>query len=492
MTHSPNEPSNSSRALSSLRRIWRSVLLVITLFASFGSHDALAGDGPIVVAKFQGAKEKSIRELVIQLLRADGYDVVSDADSPNLNPQGGDAEFIEAAKKGGYRAFILGSTELDAKSWATSITVREGKSGKTIGSIVIESGWYPGLQKALKQRLMSHISGPLSTAEAPDKETAKAAPVVVEEPKAAPPPPKEEPKAEPKQEPAEEQPEAEEKEQSTNESVELDESPTPTTKKRDPFNNLELDAGGLFVQRAWVISDSLSGTLDGPISPTHDASMMGIRVGAVIYPIGFFSKSFMRHVGIEGTFLRSLYGQTPLLGQQGESDSRDTVFQEYTASLRGRIPAGPVQIGIFGGIGAQSLTLAGEKIIAALPDANYKFFRAGVDLAVPFSKALSAKAGFAYRATYTLGKDPGQVEGPDWFPNARGKAIELLIQGDYAFSKTWALRLGGFMSRYALAFNPDATEVRLAARRKDPAPPVAGGAVDLYAGGTITAVLTLQ
>jgi hypothetical protein len=452
-------------------------------------------EGPIVVAEFDGAKKQSIRDLVVDLLRAEGYEVVSEPDAPRLSAS--DAQFVEVAKKGGYRAFVLGNTELDKKAWSTSITIREGKTGKAIGSVVIESGWYPGLQKALKSRLISHVSGPLNSAEAPPKATPKATPVVLTEEKPRPAPQEPEPE-EPAQtkEKAEEAAVAEEAEEEQSEAesqpAEPEDKPNYSRGKSERFNNLELDAGMLFVQRAWVISDSLSGTLDGPISPTHDVSMMGIKVGGAIYPVGFASKSFARHIGIEGTFLRSFYGQTPLLNAQGGDDTRDTIFQEYTASLRGRIPAGSLQIGVFGGVGGQSLTLAGEKEIAALPDADYGFFRGGVDLMVPFNKSFSAKGGFAYRATYTLGKDPAQIQDELWFPKARSKAIEVTLQADYALSKQWALRLGGFLSRYALAFNPDPASVQVSARANNPSPPIAGGAVDLYAGGTLSAVFMLQ
>lgn len=488
MAHSRNDAGKS----------WglRALTFALTLMAAVVALGALApktafagGSGPIVVAEFEGAKKQSIRDLVVDLLRDEGYDVVSTSEAPDSSAS--ESQFVEMAKKGGYRAFVLGSTELDKKSWATSITIREGKSGKIISSVVIESGWYPGLQKALRQRLVSHVSTPLNSAEAPAKETPKPAAVVLEEekPKAA--KAKEEPAAveEAKEEP-ETQPEPEEDEE--REPAQPEDKPNYTRPKSDPFNNFELDAGPLFVQRSWVISDSLSGTLDGPISPTHDVSMMGLKLGLAIYPLGFATKSFARHIGLEGTYARSLYGETPLLDAQGVDDSRPTVFQEYTANLRGRIPAGPAQIGVFAGVGGTSLTLDGEKVIAALPDVDYGFFRGGADVQFAFNKSLSAKVGFGYRATYTLGKDAQQIQGPEWFPKARSKGFDVSLQADYAFSKQWGLRIGGFMSRYATAFNPDIASIAQAARANSPAPPIAGGAIDLYAGGTASIVLMLQ
>jgi hypothetical protein len=474
---------NNRRFTDWLRRLrWALTLLVCCSAWGYpgSAHSEPAGE--IVVAEFQGSKSKSLRQLVVDLLRAEGYSLVADGAAPTVNPAGDNEHFISLAKQGQLRAFVLGSTELDTKTWATTITVREGKTGKVLSSAVIESGWYPGLQKALKQRLVSHISGALGSAEAPEKEDAKpVAPVVAAEPSPQKDPAKEPPPAPAKAEPAPVK---------AREDAALDKGPT-YQKPKDRLNALEIDLGPLFTQRAWVISDPLPGAVDGPLSPNHDATMLGLQLGATFYPAGFSTKSFWRNIGLQLNYQRTFYGQTPILGAEGE-ESRDTTLQEIAGALRVRIPLGSLQLGVLAGFGLHSLTLAGEKVIAALPDTNYRFYRAGGDVRFEMTRDLSAKLGLAFRGVLNVGDDAGQVQGPEWFPGTKAVGLDGTLNVDYAFSKVWGLRLGGLLTRYVMAFDPDPAAIGAAASSGDPAPPIAGGASDMYVGGYLSALVTLQ
>src|SRR5690606_37648775 len=139
-----------------------------------------------------------------------------------------------------------------------------------------------------------------------------------------------------------------------------DEKPAPASKgkQRGP-SSLDLEVGTLFVHRDWRISDSLGNAYDGPVSPEHYSSLFGAQGKLRIYPTGLAGDtSVFRHVGLEGAFARTFVGNT-MVPDSVTNPERVSIFQEFTAGLRVRVPAGPVELGLFGGIGRQDLSVAG-------------------------------------------------------------------------------------------------------------------------------------
>ncbi len=490
-----NNPMRSTAKLSAVL-----TALLALCVATLWSGVAFAGD--VVVAQFEGAKPDGVRDIVVEVLTDAGYDVESPGAAPSVDPAGSDSYFVGLAEDGGYKAFVTGYTSLKSNGWTTSITVRDGASGSVIGKVAIKSGWYPGLQKALRKQLKQRIDGPLSRAKAPAGagKASKASKEPEPKPKKIEPPEEEEEAAEEEEAPPEEEEPAttEEEEEETRVSI-SDDGPTPPPSMRDRLKKdpllpaLDLDVGGLMVYRKWRVEDALQGAPDGPLSPLHYVTLGGAKVSAQLYPLAFSkSKSFARHIGLEASFGRTFVGDTVLVDAATE-DRRKTTFQEVTGGLRARIPAGTARFGIFAGAGLQKLTIEGEKRLAAQPDANYTFYRAGADAAIALmKKTLTIELSGAFRGILKMGDATGQIQGDRWFPDATGSGVDGRLEVSYLLSDMFAVRLGGTVARYALAFNLDPQDVADAGAAGQSAPPVAGGATDLYAGGDLSIALLLQ
>jgi hypothetical protein len=473
--------------------------LAVALLAFAVPQPAFAQGAAIVVAEFQGAKKDGVREIVVEVLTDAGHVVANSA--LDIDHAGSETYYADLAQEGGYRAFLTGHTSLKQSGWTTSITVRDGKTGGVIGKVAIDSSWYPGLQKALRTRLMARLKGPLERARAPEgagksaqppqekpaATESESEPAAVQElgtdeaePEPAPRPAKERKS----KKPARAAPPSESR-------AEDDGSRKSAAPKSRWSPSLELAVGPLFVYRRWTISDPLPGSLDGPLSPLHFVSLTGARATLSVFPFELADHDgVLRYLGIGLGFGRTFIGTTPVVAAAGSD--RQTTFQELTADLRVRIPLGSVRLGVFGGVGLQDLVVAGEKVLAPQPDAAYRFFRVGADLLFPFGDSFAVKAGGAYRGVLTLGDAPGEIQSRAWFPNAKGSGAEGRLELTYAFSKTIGVAVAGTLLHYAVAFNPDRNALAEFAAAGDPAPPIAGGAVDWYRGGDATLTVSLD
>jgi hypothetical protein len=318
---------NASRVASWLKLLCGLLTLAI-------SPAALADSGAFVVAEFQGAKPMGIRERVVELMRGEGYELVDDADIPAVDAAESDSHFAGAAREGGHRGFVLGYTSMKSNGWTTSITVRDGKTGEVLGKTSIGAGWYPGLLKALDQKLMSRIGGSLDKARSPEPSAAAKPAAESDEPEAE--------ATKPASEDDWSEDEAAASEADDEPRASLDESDVQEavkrhrkkSKRRDPA--LLLDAGGLFLQRQWSLVDPVAGPGDGPILASHDVPMFGIQGSLGLYPVAFFSDSFLRHVGFTLGYQRSYKARTTLPSTPNRE--RATLFEEFDVGGRIRIP----------------------------------------------------------------------------------------------------------------------------------------------------------
>lgn len=462
---------------------------VVTGWAFSTVPASAANQNPIVVAEFQGAKKSGVRLRVVELLRRAGYVIASESESPDIDPSASSAKFTELAESGGFAAFVMAHTDMSAKGWKTSFTIREGRSGAVIGNASLGAGWYPGLLQTLDRRLLERISGPLDRAQAPEgKGASTPSPAPVQEDvegdsqresneqaasEEAEPEKEERLKAAEAVEGEPEEPRADRAQEARLE----DDLHRHSRTRRNRRTSLEVEIGPLVVQRQWALSDPVAGRNRGPILNTQDAPLFGAAASFVVYPIGLFSSSFLQHLAVEGAVQRSLVGKSEF---PGAAEARATTHQLLIGSLRVRVPAGTTRFGIFGGVGVHTLAIAGEKRIAAIPDASYRFLRAGADVSFALSRHLFAGGGLAYRAVLGFGDRQGEIANDAWFADATGAGLDANVHLALSLSRAWQLRLGGAATRYALDFNPSLAAIDRAAAAGDVAPPIVGGATDSY------------
>lgn len=442
-----------------LRFFWLTPLLLLA--PGFASAS-------VVVAEFQGVKKQSIRELVIELLKDDGVDVIAIDEAPEVAPGAGEWAFQDIAKAGGHRAFVMGYTSMAKSGWTTSLTVRDGKTGAVLGKSEISASWYPGLQKALRQNVADRLRGYLERAQAPGGKSESSD---FDAPDAA--------RAEPRENDAW----SEEGEFRSDDAFWL--AGDQILEEEEDFEEVDpqwpallLDVGGGVLERRWVIHDGLRSPYDGPLLLGHIVTLASGDVRLRFFPAALGGAKVWQHVGLEGSYGRSVAGSTSAFDQQ-----RETLLERYQGALVARIPLGMVSnFALSAGYAVESLRVAGEKQTVALPDAVYRSVRAGGTLEFPIAGPVSAALGGAYRYVLESGRGAGEIQGQAWFPSTRASAAEGFAELSYAIGEHWRLRVSGQMVRYVLDFrvSPDGLGVTEAP------PPIAGGAVDRYFGGSLS------
>jgi len=491
LLHSDDDKRRTPTAIDCRRATLRCLMLLCGLFIVLAAGGASASEGALVVAEFQGAKPIGVRERVVELLRGDGYALVDDMDIPMVHPDEGDDHFVRLARDGGYRGFVLGYTSMKSNGWTTSITVRDGRTGAVLGKTSIGAGWYPGLLKALDKKLLDRIGGFLDKAEAPEQSASA-------KPESDPEPEPEETREDPPMSHDEKWDEdgafADEEDDDASGSVDDDDVQDALSrhrgkdKRHDPA--LIVDGGALFVQRQWSLVDPVAGPGDGPILASHDVPMFGIQAAVALYPVAFFSKSFLRHLGVTVGYQRSYKARTTLPATPDKE--RATLFEELDIGGRIRIPISDMTLGLVAGGGAQALSVAGVNAANPHPDPVYQYWYAGLDYGLPLTPSLSLEAALLYRGVTTTGEEYGQIQAPEWFPDTTGSGFGGNLDGIFMFNKWVGARLGTHFMRYALDFNPNLERLQEAADAGEPAPPIVGGATDLYWGLDLSLVITVE
>lgn len=448
--------------------VWRVARWWVASLICFWLSAPSLAMGSVVVAEFQGVKKQGIRELVIEALKDDGVDVVPIDEAPAVDPGAGDWAFQDIAKSGGHRAFVLGYTSMAKSGWTTSLTVRDGNTGAVLGKSDVSANWYPGLQTALREQVAQRLRGHLRRAEAPSRTSSGPPGVAASEDSFS------------------------EGEQTgswgAGESISDNAfwlAGDPILEEEEDFEDVEptwpallLDLGGGALERRWVIHDGLRSPYDGPLLEAHRATLADGSVRLRFFPAALANVGVWQHLGLEGAYGRSVGGRT-----QAPDGERETLLERYHGALLVRVPMGMVSnFTLSAGYAVESLRVAGEKTVVALPDAAYRAVRAAGTLEFPIAGPVSAAVGAAYRYVLESGRGSGEIQAEAWFPSTRASAAEGFAELSYAFGEHWRLRLSGEMVRYVLDFRLSPERVGTAA----PPPPVAGGAVDRYFGGTLS------
>jgi hypothetical protein len=215
-----------------------------------------------------------------------------------------------------------------------------------------------------------------------------------------------------------------------------------------------------------------------------------ILAGLRFYPAALFSDGLLSHVGLTGRYELGIATGTAYT-ESGVTTALDTASATWQAGLRGRLPIGDHELGMFAEYGSHAFVLRGDenyappKPYALVPDTTYTYLRTGMDLRLYFGKVLLG-AHFAPRFLQSLKEvDLKNV----WFPGATGSGLDFGLMGGYRLLPFLSVVGGAEVLRYGFDFNgrPDCTT--------NPAPPrcpVAGGATDTYISGWLAAMFHLD
>jgi hypothetical protein len=193
-----------------------------------------------------------------------------------------------------------------------------------------------------------------------------------------------------------------------------------------------------------------------PAAPVAD---LGMR----IYPLAFVSKGWASNLGLD------LHGQLAfgLNSETSDGTSYSTKYNEYDASLVGRVPLGPHDLHFLAGYKGQNFTMddAGATEEAPVADVQYSGgrFGAGGRFVLTKAVALGFDAAYIYLFSY------GELASDAWFPNTTGGGIEGQLFADIRLYKALDARLFASYQRNFFDFHSRVSDTR-----------VAGGAVDEY------------
>lgn len=473
-----------------IRVVWVGLLLCC-------SGTALAQENStLLVPAFQGSKPQGLRDLAVELLIAEGFDVVELEVTPTLTNKASNDSVASAARRLRARAVVIALTELTKRDWKSVFTVRDGESGKTLGKFEIVGATLPGLQKAYKRDLVAELlplvsaasggAGPVAAANAPEPKPEPKPEPATEPAKAQEPAPQpardEEPKAdEPADEPAEESGEA------------SDEGEAAANEKddQDKAEALVLHVGPAFLMRSWKIHDPLTNANDGPLLAAHSVPSFGLHAALRLYPAAFANQPIVRHLGLWVDYARSFGAKTGVENVTDDPDdaTRATTIQSLLVGLHARFPLGPVQLGVLGAYGLDSLSLEGSKADVAIPDVSASSVRAALTLDVNIGSSTRVALVGGYRIALGFGGDEGQLQAPEWFKNTAGGAIDGRLEVRQMFTDMFGMSLGGGLTHYVLDFGVAPEHVQEAEDADLPSPPIAGGATDTYTSIDVNAVV---
>jgi hypothetical protein len=488
--------------------VFRRVLpLCAALLAGIASttsvpRDAMAAKQakvPIAVGTFAGPQAAKIRKKVMDVLRKSGSYEVTDAE--DLKPGGSTASYAKMAQALGANALIVGVV---SKRFNLTLTVY-GSNGARVDAVEVAGGGGSfSLLKKVENELEITIADPI--AKAKPGGGAKSAPE--EAPKGK--------KAEPESADDEEEPELGEEGESEppveGEEAEADgdtgdESEGDTADVADPpsehaqpgLRPLEVTAGLRGYSRQFEYTDIRPNT-DASGTALHDYSLPlapAILATLRFYPGALFRNDAWSHIGLTARYEFGIATATQY-SQKLPPDGRPLVTELTTSSaawqvgLRGRLPLGTHEVGMFAEYGTHTFILQGDeayappKPYALVPDSKYTFIRTGIDAQFRFGKVLLG-AHVAPRFLQSVADI--DLEGV-WFPGATGSGLDAGLMGGYSVLPFLGIVGGVDALRYGFDLNgkPDC-----------PAPPnnplrcvVAGGATDTYISGWLGVMLHLD
>jgi len=468
---------------------------------------AKAAKQPIGVGGFSGPQATKVRARVLKVLRESGSYEVTEVE--DVKPGASAQTYQNMAQGIAADAIVVGTV-----SQSANLTIGVyGTNGARVDAIQIKGGTFPKLYKAIDNEVEIAVADPLERAHSGGKgAAAAAAPAAAAPAAAAAKGGDDEDEDEPPAKPAKPAAKAAVAKEDTEEAVESDESSeAPSSDDSDDSSSSEAPAEsekglrplelGLGI-RAYNRNFKYTGQTyaDPYANPPRTLYPYSLAIAPTIwlagrfYPGALFTNGPLSHIGIQ---FRYEYGfATTANYSQPANNGTNAVIQtqlktkasEYQIGLRGRVPIGPHELGIFGLYGNHSFVLAGDEDpnkgttapYAVVPDVHYHYLRFGLDARLYFSK-LMIGAQVAPRFLTSMKEiDKGGV----WFPGATGSGLDLGATAGWQLLP-WLMPAVGFdMVRYGFDFNNTPISPKQTV--------VAGGATDTYISGWVGAFATFD
>jgi hypothetical protein len=417
----------------------------------------------VAVGRIEGPQGDATRKRVLKELKSSGQYEITDAE--DLKPGGSKGSYASMAQALQVEAIIVGKVTRKRELTLSVI----GPDGNLIEDVKLNGGGsQKGLDKAVDNELEIAIAGPLG---------AKGAKAAAEEEA----PPEDEEDAAPPGAGAVAAGGGEGEDEEEAEPATEEEAPAESEKGRRP---LEFLLGARLYNRSFAYQDLRV----GQVYPYKLAIAPSIVASTRIYPFAFFRDDVLSNLGIMaslevGIGTTTNYQQQQMMGPP-VTYQLDNGTSEWQAGLRGRLPLGESELGIFGLYGAHSFVLVGdegttpEKVLPdpLVPDVDYRFLRFGFDARLRVRK-LSVGAHFGARFLTSIHNVDQEYW---WFPGAQGSGIDFGINAAYQILNFMDIAAGADYIRYAFNFNgiPDN-----AGQPGSTAQKIAGGATDIYLSG---------
>jgi hypothetical protein len=461
-----------------------------------------AAKQPIGVGAITGSQGAKVRTKLLKLLRASGSYEVTDVEDvkPGASPQ-----VIQSMAQGtGSEAIVVGNV---SKSVNLTLSVY-GANGARIDSITVKGGTFPKLFKAVDNEVEIAIADPLARARSGGGQPKAAAPPPAPKtkPKLAPgeaedeeeieledtakpkkgkgkpaPAPAPKTKDKPKAGKGGDELESEDVDTTTGKPIDGEEEPddgaepeAPTEPSKPGLRPLELQAG----LRGVIRKFAYTGQTSPGLVPYNGAVVPTLVVAARFYPGALWSDGALSNIGIVGRFELG-FGGTTEYTEGGANGTPKVVVplktnaSEYQLGLRGRLPLGPLELGVSAVYGNQTFTIGGDENplkspYAVVPDVHYHYIRVGLDARAYISKLIVGAHLSPRFLTSMKELDKGRV----WFPGAKGSGLDFGVMLGWRFLPWLAPAAGLDLVRYGFDFNNLPT---------NPAPRVvAGGATDTF------------
>jgi hypothetical protein len=409
-----------------------------------------------LILKFEGTRADTIRERVRKALTKDGIAMAPEDLQGDRKFAGAPGEYVVFGQETGVRAFIQGTVTGTSKNWSVALTVRSAKTGGVVGEAELSAKNLPALLREIDEKATEVLGTPLSKTErAPSP---KPAPTVELAP-----------------------------DFSADGEDDADDGKLPSP--------LELNLGVAFMVRNLSYTDPLADAYNFPLVPHENVGLVAPVGELRWYPGAHILRGVIAHIGIDVAFRRSLIGNTVAFGADFP-----TTFTEFLFGIRGRFPLKRGELGVYAGLGSQSLEIqddnkqpagATEGDPGIVPDVSYGLTRFGFDAKLPLFDKFTAEPGLYVRLVNFGDTQAGQLTEPRWFPNATADGVDARVAVAWQWSETISFKAGIDYRRYGLQMNTDSAssfEVNSTTNLQNA---VAGGAVDSYVGGFLLASYTL-
>lgn len=482
--------SRSSGSARSDRRIGFGVGLALGLTLLLSTGGAAWGKKRVVVLGFDGAKAASAESAVADIVERKhtlvSASVYARAAKRLKARKSTDKNVAKIAKEISVDAIVVGSVKRKGNRWTLSVTVREGKTGKVMDTLIFRLS-SPKVGKSDKQNISGDLlplikrTKSVAAAEEPKKKKKKKR--VVEEEEEEEEFAEADPEPEDEEAPVEEAPVEEVASAEPAEETRIDsrrgETEPGATMPRVPGSAADASVGMSFIRRNLGFNHALA-MAQAP--PTYGGDPVpGIYVNAMVYPFAFVQRrGAARNLGISLVFDRvfTLTSNGRDLND-GMDKSFPTVQQRWGLGLKYRATFGSATV--IAGIGYNRLAFEIDRGGADLdlPNVAYEYVDVGAQ-----ARFGAGRLGFFAGGAYLVMLATGEIQETTFYGGGTVQGVEVEGGIDVRISARLSGKVGFRYQRIAYDFDGSGMETTM--RDGDAMDQDVGGALDEYVGGYAT------